>query len=86
MNHEEAWAICQRNLMKVSDEELAQLRTLSDNDLTRIAQTADWFALLESNRRLSVALPGSGAHDVAHCGGIRPNGGARGADCPPRVD
>ncbi len=44
------------NLRTAKPEQLAELKELSDDDLLRFSGTADAFAVVESNRRLRVAL------------------------------
>ena len=43
-------------LRNATDEELTRLKSLSDDDLLRSAQTMDMFAGVESTRRLRAAL------------------------------
>ena len=43
------------NLATVTDEKLAQLKAMTDDELLRSAQTLDQFSVVESSRRLKVA-------------------------------
>ena len=40
------------NLATVTDEKLAQLKAMTDDELLRSAQTLDQFSVVESSRRL----------------------------------
>jgi hypothetical protein len=43
-------------LATATDEELARLKTMTDDELLRCAQTLDLFSVVESSRRLREAL------------------------------
>ena len=45
-----------RNIREATDEELKQLKEMSDDNLLRASTSLDLFAVVESNRRLRVAI------------------------------
>jgi hypothetical protein len=49
-------AFANRNLATATDEELASLKAMTDDDLLRAAQTLDLFAGVEASRRLREAM------------------------------
>ena len=55
-NEESIWDIAARGLRNATNEELARLKGLSDNDMLRAAGSMDAFAIVESSRRLKNAL------------------------------
>jgi hypothetical protein len=44
------------NVANATDEELESLKAMTEENLLRSAQSIDMFAMVESNRRLRVAL------------------------------
>jgi hypothetical protein len=60
----------QQGILNASPEVIARLRTLSDEDLIALAQTSDWFALVESNRRLAAVLHREAVRTMWLTGGV----------------
>ena len=48
-------AFANKNLATATDEELASLKAMTDDDLLRATQTLDLFAVVEASRRLREA-------------------------------
>jgi ABC-type Fe3+ transport system permease subunit len=51
-NKDSIWDIAARGLRNVTNEELARLKGLSDDDMLRAAGSLDAFAIVEASRRL----------------------------------
>ena len=56
INQEPIWKSATLNLRSATDEQLGLLKRMTDDDLLRSAASLDLFAVVESNRRLKLAL------------------------------
>ena len=56
MGEKPSWDPARTNLRFATDEQLAQLKGMTDDELLKCSQTLDLFAVAESMRRLRKAL------------------------------
>jgi hypothetical protein len=53
---EEARGFIGNGLTNLTPQQVARLRTVSDDDVPRLSNSADFFSISETNRRLTLAL------------------------------
>ncbi|SED77600.1 hypothetical protein SAMN05519104_4335 [Rhizobiales bacterium GAS188] len=56
INAQEAHTLVGASLINLSNDDLAKLKELSDDDLLRTSGSLDGFSIVEASRRLRVAL------------------------------